>query len=227
MPLLGIPSIAFMVQRVRRSNLIDDLLVATSLETSDDPLADELQKRGIQCFRGNLRDVLDRFYQAARVAKADHVVRLTGDCPLMDADLIDTALDLLESSGADYVSNVDPPTFPDGLDVEAFPFTALERAWHDAKLTPEREHVTMYLRNRKDLFRAASWRAVTDLSVLRWTVDYPEDQEYVSALLSALPEASRVSFDRFDLYRAIERSPNLARRDHQPKRSSPATPPVA
>lgn len=206
MPLLGLPSIVFMVERVRRSELLDHVVVATSAEASDDALADVLAEAGIDCFRGSLHDVLDRFLGAARTARADHIVRLTGDCPLMDFDLIDKALGLLAAESVDYVSNVDPPTYPDGLDVEAFSFEALALAHREATETAEREHVTPFIRKHKERFRALCWQGMADLSALRWTVDHQDDLDHVRSLLDRLDSPTPASFDRFDLYRVCERT---------------------
>jgi len=207
-PLGGLPMIAFMVDRVRQSRMVDQIVVATSVDPTDDPIAAELSARGIDCFRGNLDDVLDRFVQCARAARADHVVRLTGDCPLMDADLIDRALVELASSGVDYVSNIAPPTYPDGLDVEAFTMTALEKAWAQARLPSEREHVTLWLRSGEAGIDLRNWRGTADYSGLRWTVDHADDLQHVSRLVQACQDAGKVvpaGFDRFDVYRAIEK----------------------
>jgi spore coat polysaccharide biosynthesis protein SpsF (cytidylyltransferase family) len=209
-PLLDFPLIVFMLERVRKSIHVDELMVATSGDASDDRLAETVESRGFRCFRGDLGDVLDRFYQAARPLRPEVVVRLTGDCPLMDADLVDGVVTTLVSSGADYASNVDPRTFPDGLDVECFSFAALERAWHDAHAQAEREHVTPFLRQRKDLFRSASVRGVADLSNFRWTVDYPEDLELVRELVRRAAAVQPADCDRFDFYRVMEADPVLA-----------------
>jgi spore coat polysaccharide biosynthesis protein SpsF (cytidylyltransferase family) len=215
MPLLDVPLIVFMARRVRRARLVDEVTVATSVDSLDDPLARELVQQGISCFRGDLNDVLDRFYRASSAARANYVVRLTGDCPLMDGDLIDTAIGMVQTGEYDYVSNVDPPTFPDGLDVEAFSFEALQRAWQDARLPSEREHVTLHLRNRKDLFRTANWTGHADLSSLRWTIDHADDLEHVRSLLEAAGVMRPEAFDRFDLYRVCERNPSLNAGRHE------------
>ena len=201
----GMPMILFMVRRVRRARRVDKLIVATSTETSDDPLAKVLEREGVDTFRGSLGDVLDRYYQAARAAQATHVVRLTGDCPLIDADLIDAPLAELESGQWDYVSNVEPATHPDGLSSEAFTMAALERAWREAKLPSEREHVTPWLRaGAANGVRLKNLAGFHDLSSLRLTVDYPDDLAYVRTLVAAMQQAGKDQFDRFDLYRAIE-----------------------
>lgn len=203
-PLLGLPMIVFMAKRVQQARLLDQVLVATSTDPSDDALAQTVQAHGIDCFRGSLNDVLARFHGAAQHTRADHVVRLTGDCPLMDADLVDRALTLLDSSGADYVSNIAPPSYPDGLDVEAFTMAALHDAWANARLPSEREHVTLYLRAGHAHIKTAGWSGLSDLSNLRWTVDHPDDLAHVKALMAAAGQTSATGFDRFDIYRGIE-----------------------
>jgi spore coat polysaccharide biosynthesis protein SpsF len=208
-PLAGLPMIVFMIERVRQARLVDHVVVATNTDPTDEPLARELSARGIDCFRGDLNDVLDRFVQCARAARADHVVRLTGDCPLMDADLIDRALSELAAGEADYVSNVAPPTYPDGLDVECFTMKALESAWADARLPSEREHVTPYLRSGVPGIRVRNWTGTADYSALRWTVDHLDDLQHVAALVQTCQrdegKLSPTGFDRFDLFRAIEK----------------------
>jgi spore coat polysaccharide biosynthesis protein SpsF len=204
-PLLGLPMIVFMARRVKCARLVDEVVVATSTDSSDDPLASSLSEHGIPCVRGNLQDVLDRFRTAARLFAATQVVRLTGDCPLMDAELVDRALTLLTDSDAHYVSNISPPTYPDGLDVEAFTIATLENAWRHAKLPSEREHVTLFMRAGHDHIRTLGWSALADLSSLRWTVDHADDLDHVRRLLEIAAIKSETAFDRFDLYRIIER----------------------
>jgi len=209
-PLLNdVPLIVFMAQRVRQAACISDLVIATSDDPSDDPLENILRIHGLRCFRGSLNDVLDRFYQAAKSAASEYVVRLTGDCPLIDPQLIDQVLAALKQHAADYASNIDPPTFPDGLDVECFSFAALERAWREAQLPSEREHVTPFIRQRKDLFRGVNVSAVADFSQLRWTVDYPDDLQLVHELLRCAGARHPTDCDRFDFLRIIETNPNL------------------
>lgn len=203
--LMGLPMIVFMAKRVQQARLVDQVLVATSTDPSDDALTQAVDGHGLACFRGSLDDVLGRFYAAALHTGADHVVRLTGDCPLMDADLVDRALALLASSDADYVSNIAPPSYPDGLDVEAFTMAALRDAWAHARLPSEREHVTPYLRAGHAHIKTAGWSSMSDLSSLRWTVDHPNDLAHVKALIAATGSERVTGFDRFDLYRGIER----------------------
>src|SRR5262245_21501901 len=173
--LAGVPTIVFMVQRARRARLLDRVVVVTSTDASDQPLADVLARHGIDCFRGDLHDVLARFSAAAAHYGAAEVMRLTGDCPLIDPAVIDRVIRLRRDSGADYASNVDSPTFPDGLDVEFCTRAALDRCAREARAQPEREHVTLWMRGDAAGLKRANLRAIVDCSSLRLTVDYPDD----------------------------------------------------
>ncbi len=185
-PLHGMPMIFFMLKRLERLKRVDAVILATSLDPSDDPLALAAHDAGIDCFRGSLDDVLARFHAAAQLAEADIVVRLTGDCPLIDPELVDSVIDLLISDGADYASNTAPPTYPDGLDVEAMTMATLTVAADEAELRSEREHVTLFIHSRPERFRLATVVGKADHSALRWTVDYPDDLKLVSALVAAI-----------------------------------------
>ena len=185
-PLLGKPMLERQVERLLRSRRITTLVLATSSDKSDDPLAELCARMNVACFRGSLNDVLDRFYQAACAFPSDTIVRLTGDCPLADPDLIDRVITHFEESRVDYASNTLTPTFPDGLDAEVFSFEALRTAWQEARLPSEREHVTSYLYKHPNQFRLACLRYSEDLSSLRWTVDESKDFEFVESVYQAL-----------------------------------------
>ena len=188
-PILGSPMLARMLERVQRSRLIDEVVVATSDDTSDNELEVLCNQIGVACYRGSLDNVLQRFYGAVGEYGADHVVRLTGDCPLIDPDVIDNTIRFYLDEGFDYASNTSPPMFPDGLDVEVFSVKALVKAVGTAEKSSELEHVTPFLRNHKELFKLGGYRADMDRSNLRWTVDEPEDLEFVRAVYDALYEA--------------------------------------
>lgn len=185
-PILGKPMILRQIERIGRSELIDRLLLATSTDPSDDPLADLCRKEGVEIFRGDLDDVLDRFYRAARTDDPEHVVRLTGDCPLIDPWLIDRVIEFHMEGGYDYTANALEPTYPDGLDVEIMRFSVLEKSWREAKLPSEREHVTPFLQKDPERFRIGSVKNEQNLSHLRWTVDEPRDLELVRRIYEAL-----------------------------------------
>jgi spore coat polysaccharide biosynthesis protein SpsF (cytidylyltransferase family) len=198
------PMIILMLRRVSRARQLDDLIVATSTDRSDDPLAEEVARHGFKFFRGDLLDVLGRFEGATRHISADIVARLTGDCPLVDPDLIDRAISTLVGGNFDYVSNVDPPTYPNGLDVEAMTAAAVSKAHEEAHILTDREHVTPYIRRNKDVFRQSTLRARVDLSALRWTVDHPDDLEFVRSLTKFLPPGSATVADRYDFLRVLD-----------------------
>jgi spore coat polysaccharide biosynthesis protein SpsF len=197
------------LERLGRCRKMDRLMVATSVNPEDQAIEDICAKLGTPCFRGSLDDVLGRFYQAARTVSPDHVVRLTGDCPLADPGLIDELIDFYFKSGCDYVSNSLEPTLPDGLDAEVFSFDALERAWREAVLPSQREHVTLYIHSSPNRFQIRSWKFFKDLSRLRWTVDEPEDLELVRAVYENLYPI-RPDFSWVHVLDLMEKRPELA-----------------
>ena len=168
-----------MIERVRRASLLDEVLVATTTDPSDNTIASACISMGVACTRGSLQDVLDRYYQAATTSQADVVVRLTGDCPLIDPVLIDDVIRALHENQADFACNRLPPpfqrTYPIGLDVEACTFAALETAWRNAKEKHEREHVMPYLYATPGRFKVVQLNHSEDLGQLRWTLDTPQD----------------------------------------------------
>ena len=185
-PLLGEPMLMRQIERVQRSRLIEKLVVATSVDSSDDALVDVLSQAGVAHFRGSLDNVLERFCQAAKPYQPEHVVRLTGDCPLADPMLIDAAINAHLSDGADYTSTALNPTYPDGLDVEVINFGALARAWREAALPSEREHVTSYIYSHPELFRLKSVEQTENMSTMRWTVDESADFNFVECVYGEL-----------------------------------------
>ena len=168
-----------MLERVKKARTISEVVIATTTDPSDDAIARACKKLGVSVFRGSLQDVLDRFYQASRLYQADIIVRLTGDCPLIDPALIDDVVNALTRKKVDFACNRLPPpcsrTYPIGLDVEACTFSALEQAWYGAKEKFEREHVLPYLYAVPGRFSVLQLNHTTDLGHLRWTLDTPED----------------------------------------------------
>jgi len=185
-PLQGKPMLVRQIERIQRAKRIDKLVMATSSESTDDSLAHAIGACGTPVYRGSLDDVLDRFYQAAVFYQPEHVVRLTGDCPLADPEIIDHVIKQHLMEKADYSSNVLPPTYPDGLDVEVMRFTALEQAWREAELPSDREHVTPFIRNHPERFMQLNVPFEKNLSALRWTVDEPEDFQLIEQIYQAL-----------------------------------------
>jgi len=207
--LQGKPMLEHQIRRIQRSQRIDKLVVATSTDPADEPLAKLCRDVGIDCYRGSLEDVLDRFYRAARRFDPEHVVRLTGDCPLADPKVIDEIIDLYLAGNYDYASNcLDGCNFPDGLDAEVFSMSALETAFNEAKLQSQREHVTLFINRQPERFRIGLLRSDTDYSKLRWTVDEPADFEFVTRVYDAL-YPSRPDFTMNDVLALLQSMPEL------------------
>jgi spore coat polysaccharide biosynthesis protein SpsF len=209
-PILGRPMLSLQLERLRRCRLVDKLLVATSEDPSDQPIANLCAAESVSCFRGSLDDVLDRFYQAAKPFLPRQVVRLTGDCPLADPELIDRVIEFDLQGGFDFVSNAIEPTFPDGLDAAVFRFQLLEQAWREAQLPSEREHLTLFMRHRPERYKIGSYKGSPDRSYMRWTVDEPADFAFVSAIYERL-YPKKPDFGSQDIYRLLDEEPELLR----------------
>jgi len=205
-PIGGVPMIELLLSRLSRAKEIDEVVLATSVDERNLPLAEHVRKLGYPVEQGSENDVLDRFVQAARAHAADVVVRITGDCPLVDPGLVDAAVAAYKSAGVDYYSNVVPPTYPDGLDIEVFSRSALERSSRETDKPHDREHVTPYLRE-SGRFSTASGRHAEDLSALRWTVDDPADFEVVERVFSRF--APRTDFTWLEVLDLQRREPGL------------------
>lgn len=204
----GRSMLARVVRRAQRSSLIDRLIVATTDKEADDAIASECKILGVSVFRGSEDDVLDRYYQAAKAFSAEAVVRITSDCPLIDPDVIDRVVRVFLDNRPDYASNTIENTYPRGLDVEVFTFSALEKAWRNASLDFERVHVTPYIYLHPELFRKLSVTAEKNLSFYRWTVDTAEDLALVRAVYEKMGGDDHFSWrDVLDLF---EREPGLA-----------------
>jgi spore coat polysaccharide biosynthesis protein SpsF len=208
-PILGRPMLERQIERLRRARRLDKLVVATSTDASDDAIAALCRSLGVDCFRGSLDDVLDRFYQAARPEAPRAVVRLTGDCPLADPEVVDQLVDSHLAGGFDYTSNVVRRSYPDGLDAEVMAFHCLETAWREATLPSEREHVTPYIRAQRERYRFGDLVQPRDLSGQRWVVDDPADFAFVSAIYEALYPANP-AFTTADVVALLERRPDIA-----------------
>lgn len=173
--------IDWVIDGVASSTVVDDVIVATTTLTDDDELYEHVRALGISCFRGHPEDVLDRYFMCALMHGLTTVVRITGDCPCVQSSIIDDVVGQLRGCG--YVSNVHPPTYPDGMDVEAFTFYGLEEAWKNAKLPHQREHVTSYMWETHETKNVRN--AQGDFSSLRLTVDHPDDLSVLERLLQS------------------------------------------
>lgn len=184
--LAGHPVLTQVFNQLSYSKLLTDIVLATSMDPSDDPLEDWAIKNHKKYSRGSLENVLSRFYETAKKYKADIVVRITADCPLIDPTLVDQCIVGYNNGDYDYFSNTNPPTFPDGLDTEVFSFAALEKNYNCAELKSEIEHVTPFIRNHPVLFKIGNLSAPTSYEKLRWTLDNREDYEFLTFIYQKL-----------------------------------------
>lgn len=198
------------IERALAIRNVERVLVATTELPEDDPVAACAAGCGVLVHRGAVQDVLDRVAGAARSLDASVIVRLTADNPLNDPKVAGLVLDRYLTSGpeVDYVSNTIEPTWPDGLDVEVFSRRALERAWQEARLPSEREHVTPYIYKHHERFRIAQVKHSEDLSALRWTVDYPEDLDFVRAIYQQLDDGTMFGVE--EILALLKSYPELA-----------------
>mgnify|MGYP003386318244 CR=1 FL=1 len=211
-PLAGQPMVLRQIERLRRAHRLDELVVATSSEASDDPLVAALHAAGVKVFRGSLDNVLDRFIGALDAFPADHVVRLTADCPMTDPDVLDEAIALHIDQAADYTSNT-PATFafPKGLDVEIITAAALRQTAVEATRPEDFEHVTWAVWNQPERWKI-SWLSSPhiDDGEIRWTVDTPDDFAFVTAIYDGLYPA-RHDFTSADVRAFVQAHPDLTR----------------
>ncbi len=196
-PICGKPLLQHVVERIKKVQKIDEIVIATTTSERDTVLAKEVARiEGVGFFRGSEEDVLDRYYRAAQKVGAEVIVRITADCPLIDPVIIDAMIGsyLKKSAGAnsvDYLSNTLMRTFPRGLDTEVFPFAILERAFNEAREEYQREHVTPYIWQNPEIFTLECFKNEEDLSFHRWTVDEKEDLRLVREIYKELYQEGR------------------------------------
>jgi len=205
-PILGRPMIEMLLSRLSLSRQVDQLILATSEDSRNRPLIDSVRKLGYQVFQGSENDVLDRYYQAAVSVQPDIVVRITGDCPLIDSGVVDGVIEAFKKNDVDYACNTNPPTYPDGLDVEVFTFKSLADAWKEASKPYEREHVTPYIRE-SGKFRSLNVPFQENHSSERWTVDEPEDFTVINAVFEHFHP--RIDFGWLEILSLAKNKPTL------------------
>jgi len=212
--------LARQIERIMRARAIDGVVVATSTDPGDSAVAALCADMGVPCCRGALDDVLDRVHAAcASVTPVPkHVVRLTGDCPLVDPAIVDAVVRFHLAGGFDYSSNTLEPTFPDGLDVEVMSYEVLSATWQEARLQSQREHVTPFIYAHPQRFRLGSFKAERDLSHLRWTVDTPTDFALITEIYQALYPA-KPDFATNDILALLARRPELSQLNAATKRN--------
>ena len=209
------PMIELLLTRLSQSSELDEIVVATSEDGQNDQLQSLVESLGYRCTRGSEKDVLNRFYESAKSLKADIVVRITGDCPLVDSMLVDQCIQEYKSAQVDYFSNVDPATFPNGLDIEVMSFESIKRANNETNSEYDREHVTPYIRN-SSTFSKASMKHVEDLSHQRWSVDEPEDLIVVTNIFEHF--SPNLYFDWQQVLELLQSQPKLFQANQNIKR---------
>jgi spore coat polysaccharide biosynthesis protein SpsF (cytidylyltransferase family) len=210
--LAGRPMLAHVLDRAAAVPGVDQVVLATTASPEDDVLAAVAHEAGAACVRGSIEDVLDRFRDVLGAHPADVVVRLTGDCPLLDPAVsgLVVAEYLRRAREVDYVSNVHPSTYPDGLDTEVIGAAALEEAWREARRASDREHVTPFLWRQPERFRLANVAHAEDLSSLRWTVDDARDLDFARAVYRVLsPDGGRI-FGMMELLDVLRAHPDVS-----------------
>ncbi len=189
-PLLSKPVLAHVIDRLDQVNLIDEVVIATTIDKEDDPLIDWCKKNGKSYFRGDLTNVLSRFYYCANQYQADHIVRVTSDNPLVDPFLVEQTLKHYFKTKSDYCANNIVKSFPHGLDVEVFSFESLRASFEEAKEAFELEHVTQFIRHRVDRFKVENYLSPKPMSHIRITCDEPEDFQLIKIILKILGESA-------------------------------------
>ncbi|MBI5045415.1 MAG: glycosyltransferase family protein [Candidatus Niyogibacteria bacterium] len=214
----GKPMLWHVVDRVGHSKMIDKIIIATVDNDENKKILDVADDIGVSAFAGSESDVLDRCYKAARQYNTDIIVRITGDCPLIDPCIIDHTVEYFIKNSCDYVSTGHilnqenaGTNYPDGLDTEVCSFKALEKAWKEAKFLSEREHVTSYIWNHPEFFRIKGFSTIDkDLSYLRWTVDEDRDLKFVRAVYDRLYKKDSIFYMK-DILTLLEKNPDLLR----------------
>ncbi len=195
----------YVINQLKNCKKLDKIVIATTNLDEDIIIEDFSKKINIPCFRGSEKDVLDRYYNCAKKFGFDIIIRVTSDCPLIDPEIVDKIIENFDSNNEDYISNTLKNTFPKGLDVEVFTFSALEQAWKESKLPSEREHVTLFLRNNLK-FKVKNYENIEDLSTIRCTLDRIEDLEFIREIVKRVSKRPILMRDIIDI---IKQEPHL------------------
>jgi spore coat polysaccharide biosynthesis protein SpsF len=207
---LGKPLLDYQFERLKRSKSIAEIVIATTTNKSDQEIVNFCRSRSISYYRGSENDVLARYYETAKKYKADVIVRITSDCPLIDPAIVDkVVVEYLKDTSQDYVSNTLERTYPRGMDTEVFPFSLLEEMHREAKSLDEREHVTTYIYNHPEQYRIKQVKQVKDDSHYRLTVDTIEDFKVISKIIEFLYKDHPL-FSLHDVICLLKEKPDIA-----------------
>jgi len=218
--IVGLPMIELLLKRLSKAKEVDQIVVATSIDPRNEPLVERVKQLGYACEQGSEKDVLSRYLQAAEAHHADVIVRITGDCPLVEPELVDTVISAFKANPVDYFSNVSPATYPDGLDIEVFTLKALQRSAQESNSEYDHEHVTPYIRNQLS-FSKSSIQHNEDLSALRWTVDELEDLQVITHIFEHF--APDIHFSWLEVLELQKNKPELFLSNQTIKRNEGAT----
>jgi len=196
----------FTIEQLNFSKYINNIIIATSIKKEDDKIEEYCRTKKINFFRGSFEDVLDRYYQCAKKFKIKNIVRISGDCPLIDPNVVDKVIEKYNTKKFDYVSNTQPKTFPQGTEVEVFTFNSLEETWKSASLPSEREHVTPYIYKNLEKFKIFNLINDKNLSDLRWVVDRKNDFEFVKILINKIKKRPILTED---ILKIIQHNPEI------------------
>lgn len=208
MNIMGKPMLWHVINRLKQSRHLNDVVIATTTKEKDKAIIQLAKESKVKSYSGSEDDVLDRYYQAATRFKADTIVRITSDCPLIDPKVVDTVTEYFLAGNFDYVSNILKLTYPDGLDTEVFSYKTLKRAWEEARLESEREHVTPYIWKHPQIFNIGSFENDVDLSHFRWTVDVDKDIQFIREVYQRLYTEDGI-FYMEDVLNLLQQHPEL------------------
>jgi spore coat polysaccharide biosynthesis protein SpsF len=214
----GYPLIWHVINRIKKSKKIDNIIIATSDNILDDVIENWCLENAIQCYRGSESNVLERFYFAASKMKAKIIVRITADDPFKDPEIIDGVIYMLEKENLDFAYNNNPPSFPEGLDIEVFTYGALKFAFESSKDSFEQEHVTQYFYRNKNLFKQKNFSFIKDISHFRWTIDREKDLEMTREIYRHLFKKNNI-FLLEEILNLLEEQPWIAEINSEIERS--------
>ena len=216
----GKPLLWHVVNRLKYATKIDDIIVATTVSEKDDKIEEWCKENNVYCFRGSEENVLNRYYSASEAFPSDYVVRITADDPFKEPKVIDAVITKLIEEGYDHVTNNLPPSFPEGLDCEAFKKSALDRSEKEAETAFEREHVTQYIYHHPEIFKIGNVSNGENLSYLRWTVDKDVDFEMVKAVYAHRNPANKGVLLMVEILDILKANPEIEKINSEVERSA-------
>lgn len=208
------------VNRLTYAKTIDKIVIATTTNAKDDIIEKWCKENNVACYRGSEDDVLNRYYSASVAFPSDIVVRITADDPFKEPSVIDAVVNKLINEGYDHVTNNFPPSFPEGLDCEAFKFSALKKSEETTQDPFEREHVTQYIYHNPDKFKIGNVSSVRNLSSLRWTIDKSADYEMVKAVYAHRDPKNKGILLMDEILDILEKNPEISKINSSIERSA-------